>query len=181
MSRNQKNIKAHDCKWLLVVVKIHTISRAISGGEKGRHLWSRLAQKIAEGKTSHELSWKVKVMTKKINKNNSTRPSVWAAEHEGPTSDPPTVALLPLRYHSSITLYSGVYGNCTVPARYYSTIRIVLHYLYCALTTEFKYHTYSAYSTLRDQWQMLNLQRGTLARYSVLVLVPRWKLAVARL
>ena len=31
-----------------------------TGGEKGRHLWPRLVEKIAEGKTSYELSWKVK-------------------------------------------------------------------------------------------------------------------------
>ena len=31
------------------------------GGEGTTHLWPRLVQKIAEGKTSYELSWKVKV------------------------------------------------------------------------------------------------------------------------
>ena len=37
-----------------------------SGGGKERHLWPRLVQKkTVEGKTSDELSWKVKV-----NKNN---------------------------------------------------------------------------------------------------------------
>ena len=34
-------------------------------GGKGRHLCPRLVQKIAEGKTSYELSWKVKVIEKK--------------------------------------------------------------------------------------------------------------------
>ena len=34
--------------------------KARTGGEKGRHLWARLVQEIAEGKT-YELSWKVKV------------------------------------------------------------------------------------------------------------------------
>ena len=38
--------------------------KARTGGEKGRHLRPRLAQKkTPEGKTSYELSWKVKVMT----------------------------------------------------------------------------------------------------------------------
>ena len=36
--------------------------KASTRGEKGRHLWPRLVQKIAEGKTSYELSWKVEVM-----------------------------------------------------------------------------------------------------------------------
>ena len=36
--------------------------KARTGGENGPHLWPRLVQKIAEGKTSHELSWKVKLM-----------------------------------------------------------------------------------------------------------------------
>ena len=40
-------------------------TKARAGGEKGRHLWPRLVQKIAEGKTYYEL--KVKVMTKKKN------------------------------------------------------------------------------------------------------------------
>ena len=39
--------------------------KALTGGEKGRHLWPRLVQKIAEGKAPNELSWKVKVMIKK--------------------------------------------------------------------------------------------------------------------
>ena len=38
--------------------------KARTGGEKGRHLWPLLVQKVAEGKTSCELSWKVKVKTK---------------------------------------------------------------------------------------------------------------------
>ena len=33
--------------------------------EKGRHLWPRLVHKIAGGKTSYELSWKVKAMIRK--------------------------------------------------------------------------------------------------------------------
>ena len=33
---------------------------ARTGGKKGRHLWPRHAQKIAEGKPSYELGWKVK-------------------------------------------------------------------------------------------------------------------------
>ena len=36
--------------------------KARTKGQKGRHLWPRLVQKIADGKTSYELSWKVKVM-----------------------------------------------------------------------------------------------------------------------
>ena len=36
--------------------------KARTGGEKGRHLRPRLVQKMAEGKTSFELSWRVKVM-----------------------------------------------------------------------------------------------------------------------
>ena len=35
---------------------------ARTGGGKGRHLRPQLVQEIAEGKTSYELSWKVKVM-----------------------------------------------------------------------------------------------------------------------
>ena len=35
---------------------------ARTGGEKGWHVWSRLVQKTAEGKTSYELSWKVKMI-----------------------------------------------------------------------------------------------------------------------
>ena len=42
--------------------------KARTGGEKGRHLWPRLVQKIAEGKTSYELSWKVEVMGQKKKK-----------------------------------------------------------------------------------------------------------------
>ena len=34
--------------------------KARTGGKKGRHLSPRLVQKIAEGKTSYELTWKVK-------------------------------------------------------------------------------------------------------------------------
>ena len=45
--------------------------KARTGGEKGRHLWPRLVQKIAEGKTSYELSWKAKVMKKKGRKNHT--------------------------------------------------------------------------------------------------------------
>ena len=42
--------------------------KARTGGEKGRHLWPRFAQKkLGEGKTFCELGWKVKVMVKKIN------------------------------------------------------------------------------------------------------------------
>ena len=32
------------------------------GGGEGRHLWPRLVQKVAEGRTSYELSWRAKVM-----------------------------------------------------------------------------------------------------------------------
>ena len=35
---------------------------ARTGGEKGRHLWRRLVQKITEGKTFYELSWKLRVI-----------------------------------------------------------------------------------------------------------------------
>ena len=42
--------------WTLCAIKM----KARTGGEKGRHLWPRLVQKIAEGETSYELSWKVK-------------------------------------------------------------------------------------------------------------------------
>ena len=38
--------------------------KAHTGEEKGRHLWPRPVQQIPEGKTSYELSWKVKVMIK---------------------------------------------------------------------------------------------------------------------
>ena len=38
-------------------------------GGKGRHLWPRLVRKVAEGKTSYELSWKVQLMIKKNNNN----------------------------------------------------------------------------------------------------------------
>ena len=48
--------------WTLCAIKM----RARNGGKKGRHLWPRLVQKIAEGKTSQELSWKLKVMAKYI-------------------------------------------------------------------------------------------------------------------
>ena len=42
---------------------------ACTGGEKGRHLWSRLVQKkTAESKSFYELSWKVKVTIKKNKK-----------------------------------------------------------------------------------------------------------------
>ena len=34
--------------------------RHVPGGRKGRHVWPRLVQKIAEGKASCELSWEVK-------------------------------------------------------------------------------------------------------------------------
>ena len=40
--------------------------KARIGGEKGRHLCQQLVQKIAEGKTSHELGWEEKVMIKKV-------------------------------------------------------------------------------------------------------------------
>ena len=46
--------------WTLCAIKIEG-----TGGGKGRHLWPRIVQKIAEGKTSYELSWKVKVIDKK--------------------------------------------------------------------------------------------------------------------
>ena len=36
--------------------------KARTGGEKGRHLWPRVVQKIPEGKTSYELSWKLNVI-----------------------------------------------------------------------------------------------------------------------
>ena len=36
--------------------------KARTGGGKGRHLWPRLVQKVAEGKTSYELSWKVRMI-----------------------------------------------------------------------------------------------------------------------
>ena len=40
--------------------------RHVPGGRRDdTDLWPRLAQKIAEGKTSYELSWKIKVMSKK--------------------------------------------------------------------------------------------------------------------
>ena len=39
-------------------------AEARTGGEKGRHLWARLVQRIAEGKTPYELGWKVKGMMK---------------------------------------------------------------------------------------------------------------------
>ena len=35
--------------------------KARTEGEKGRHLWHWLVREIAEGKTSYELSWTVKV------------------------------------------------------------------------------------------------------------------------
>ena len=38
--------------------------KARTGGEKGRHLWPRLFQEIAVGKTSYELGWEVKVMNR---------------------------------------------------------------------------------------------------------------------
>ena len=40
--------------------------KARTGGEKGRHLWPRFVQGIVEGKTSNELSWKVKVIIKTV-------------------------------------------------------------------------------------------------------------------
>ena len=46
--------------------------RHVPGGDKGRHLWPRLVQKVAEGKTSFELSWKVKVMGFKKKKKSLT-------------------------------------------------------------------------------------------------------------
>ena len=50
--------------------------KARTGGEKGRHLWPRLVQKIAEGKTSYEyeLSWKVKVMIYEKEKEKTKHP-----------------------------------------------------------------------------------------------------------
>ena len=47
--------------WTLCATKM----KARTGGAKGRHLWPRLVHKIAEGKTSYEMSWKVKVVIKK--------------------------------------------------------------------------------------------------------------------
>ena len=49
--------------------------KARTGGEKGRHLLPRLVQKIAEGKTSHELGWKVNVITKTKIENEIIPPS----------------------------------------------------------------------------------------------------------
>ena len=48
--------------WTLCAIK--TAVGTYRGGEKGRHLWPRLVQTVAEGKTSYELSWKAKVMEK---------------------------------------------------------------------------------------------------------------------
>ena len=39
--------------------------KARTGGQKRRHLRPRLVQKAAEGSTSYELGWKLKVMTSK--------------------------------------------------------------------------------------------------------------------
>ena len=50
--------------WTLCAIKM----TARNGGEKGRHLWPRLVQNIVEGKTSYELSWKVKVLMKEEKK-----------------------------------------------------------------------------------------------------------------
>ena len=47
--------------------------KARTGGEKGRHLRPRLVQKkTAQGKTSYELSWKVKVSIKKTINSDRT-------------------------------------------------------------------------------------------------------------
>ena len=59
--------------------------KARTGGEKGRHLWPRFVQKIAEGKTFYDLGWKVKAMmlkNKYINNNMVPRNS-WAPEELG--------------------------------------------------------------------------------------------------
>ena len=49
--------------WTLCAIKW----RHVPGGRKDdiRDLWPRLVQKVAEGNTSHELSWKIEVMIKK--------------------------------------------------------------------------------------------------------------------
>ena len=53
---------------LMYIQHMFGLKRFSTGGEKGRHLWPRLVQKIAEGKTSYELSWKVKETIKKNTK-----------------------------------------------------------------------------------------------------------------
>ena len=52
----------------------HVVEEVWGGGEKERHLWPctatlRLVQNASEGKTSYELRWKVKLMTKKQQKS----------------------------------------------------------------------------------------------------------------
>ena len=47
--------------------------KADIGGEKGRHLRLRLVQKVAEGKPSCELSWRVKVTNKKKEKKSALK------------------------------------------------------------------------------------------------------------
>ena len=44
--------------------------KALTGGEQGRHLSPRLVglSRSAEGKTSYDIGWKVKMMTKKNKK-----------------------------------------------------------------------------------------------------------------
>ena len=49
--------------WTLCAIKM----KARTGGEEVWHLWPRLPQTIDEGKTSDELSWKVKVRIEKKN------------------------------------------------------------------------------------------------------------------
>ena len=55
--------------WTLSAIKMK-----LRTGGKGLHLWPRLVQKIAEGKT-YELSWKVKVMKKRRKKRGNGPPN----------------------------------------------------------------------------------------------------------
>ena len=77
---------------------------ARTGGEKGWHVWSRLVQKTAEGKTSYELSWKVKVIQiQKLEKFltyqnwNKIYNYTWYNVHTRSGGDAARQARLPLR------------------------------------------------------------------------------------
>ena len=89
--------------------------KARTGGEKGRHLWPRLVQKVAEGKTSYELSWKVKLMIKK----HTHKCYFWNATEYQPlylwnaTQNQPLFHNIKNTVDLSLgTLSAGHFGNC---------------------------------------------------------------------
>ena len=56
-----------DEQWECCTLCAIKVEGTYRGGEKGRHLRRQLVEKIAEGKTSYELRWNVKVTIKKNN------------------------------------------------------------------------------------------------------------------